>query len=623
MGTGMIPNRDKTYQIMPMDSLERTFSGMNINDNNNDSEVPAINLKDIKVEVMEAYIKNEDEWTEERVLYHKHFWCFAKVQYPELKEGQKLEVGIVQVLYHAQNTWKVGDNTMTWEIPDLAIGKVHQMLDNTVPCLHPYSDGHDDYDVISGPAQAGTVELVSDDLPENPDNWPNTEWMTNYQKFHVYLIVRDLTRKPRMLVLRTMQWETLSHWKYDAEADDLIYAGPFVPYQQPICIKNDAKDLTKDKLTLTEDIIRGKTVNTSDLCFEIKQRKGRAIYIMKPEEYLQLPITSYLSQLNFDNDTNVLPLYLNTINPLFTCSYAAPKIPPREVTDRCFRCISPAFVNTAVVRIPRLLKGQRLRLRWLLACCCSTCYNEYNTGQASWEFHELGDSNPLIRVALPTDEGFTIEGPTFTHKDITLITSFRIHIKASIRISEKSKDRLIHTGVYMKFHSYVLAEDLVHNTLHPLVKLGHRLSVTKSKRHTFIPKPRPLNRELNNIDKLIKGISLDKSQFLVWRTEEDPNKVLIPPLIAEDKYCVASIESMESIESYLTETEEELEEVEDSDKVVFAAALKARDAARAKKGTEDRKRKASGTICHDTTSRPKKDERSPDKLRSKSEMSET
>ena len=491
-------------------------------------EAPAIKLSSVTALEMTGWIKNVDERksNDSQLMRHKIFRCFAKVKYPRLAEGQKLEIGLIQTIYHLEYRCHVIENGMVCGVMNDILKGGKQLLDNMKPGLYPYSPLDNDHRYIYGPAKAGTAELTLEDQPGCPIG-EGLESLDNHLKFNVYLVARDCTRIPRMCVLKALKWESLSHWEYDGKVGDMIFKGPRPPYKQP-------EEIPRGLVTLSEDVVRGKTAKYEEWDYYVDtkhyedvRKRPKTMNTNFDNRFLDY---TYGFKLTDFDEIPIIPVNLESLKLIFSVAFFSteiPSAPPFSDAGVCFHAHSPAFVSAAIVRIPRLVKGQVIRLKWILARSTGFCYNAYKYVRVSWEFSEMvNDEEPMMYVPVEDDGTCIVEGPTYATQDITVTFTFKMHMKAPTVID--GQHFLTYIGAFIKFYSFLVAEDITRPTLvepHCLLKKMCVLSLNLDRCWVLdIPYESSDLRELQRTN-------IDLSQFLVWRPLYDTSesKLIVLP----------------------------------------------------------------------------------------------
>ena len=517
--------------------MDKAIKMISINAND---EVPKIDLQEIKVEELEAYVENRGDRLNKDLdmIEHKALFCIATVTHPRVLEGQTLELGFIQTLTHDQQIYMIDANTWasTNHYDWFTTGK--QLLDNEKIGLHPYNyyEKQLSFVIIPGPTPAGSVKLVHIDEPEDTLH-ENIKWVRSEIRFNLFLIARDMTRVARMRILRTIQWETKSCWHTD-EFNNLVYQGPFPPYKQPVLLNDNC-------IELPDDVLRGNSANEHiwDYIYDCKNKIKIPQFstVSWLKRWLEAPVMSYFEEFQYERKKKfakykiILPLYWKKFKKIQSCLYFENEgkfVSDTSNMDTCVHIYSPSCVCTALVRIPRLLPCQGVQLKWMLARSSGYCYNAYQDwGKACWEFRDMAgaEPEPLIKVQLVNNGECEVSGPTNIEMDIAMSISFKLHLKVPLYTSEKKKKKREHglnySAASVKFFLYLMAEDLNYKDRNPHCIMMMKCKVRMNREHCTIEKCNFCEDDLDGLG----GTPIDQRQFLVWRPDsaEYKTKVIV------------------------------------------------------------------------------------------------
>ena len=425
----------------------------------NNKEVQKMNLKHVKLIEIQGWVENKFSTLEEKFFPGNSCKIFAEVSYPPLLEGQKLEIGFIQTIYFSRD---YGRHDKFFEIRSYLndmVGPNEPMLDGDIGSLNPYHDAEridprnaPAYAVISGPSKEGSVQLLLHDQPGG-------NFEQHHKVFKLFLVARDVTRLPIMRILKAMQWESMIF--YDSVCDFTIgryyqFKGPLPPFKQPAFIEPRTADLT-------EDIIRGPIANDVNGYIFQGITSSHKLYhqINHSYGYLRTNITNYIND-DIDNKRPPLGVFLSHIKPIFSCVYFDRDFPNTRGDGKHFERSSPVFVFTTIVRVPPLLKDQKVDLQWKTFWMeDSSVYSSYTGGICSWEIPNVAkklkkdmDSKSLEFVVSDlTNAECRVSGPTYTYQDVTLSIALHLRVKAPRQVSPTAEQSLIYVATRVELLS--------------------------------------------------------------------------------------------------------------------------------------------------------------------------
>ena len=283
--------------------------------------------------------------------------------------------------------------------------------------------------------------------------------------------------------------------------------------------------------------------------------RGTANYGTLYSEYLQpMRICDKIDDIQ-------LPVNLNSIQLLASWSYFSKDNPQAFCSDDSHSIISASeyATNTAIIRIPRLLKGHKIRIRWILACHNIKCLNEFASGYVGWKLPQLKmklEDNPCVNVPLKDENGsdkITLTGPTSIEQDICLSASYMLVYEASRFINMEYKEELQDFSSTMYFYAYLIVEDLVNNICHPILELNQEVEcfnytgktglVTEHCYRISVDKP-PSRLD---VDRALTEPNIYDSLCLVWFPKNVGRAVTLTSWDenAQEEYCKRAQERIE------------------------------------------------------------------------------